>query len=157
MKRSLTALGVLVVLTQASAADLAPTLWNYVTGKGVSAPIMDRQTPDGLVFRMWVAPTVLQAEGVGLIYMPKVSTYHWMVAVVGAAAPLKSYAGSAALKLFKSGTAKSGNKVNIYLIEGGMYKGLLIGDTISTQGGESTRMVMLFTPQMVDQAMKPLP
>lgn len=153
MRRTLLALTVAACAAQASAANYAPVLWNYVQGKAPTKPLLDSSVQgNDVVMRMWMSPRDVPAEGIMTIYLPQLSTNHWMVALVNPKGTVGTFVGSGNLKFVKVLTSQKrpGQKMNLYEIYGGMFDGLYaVEGNIKEDNGKMGRLVMLLTPQVV--------
>ncbi|RJF73131.1 hypothetical protein D3875_17840 [Deinococcus cavernae] len=160
MKRTLLALSVVACATQASAANYAPVLWNYVQGKAPTKPLVDtaRQGNYDVVQRMWIGAKNVAAEGLMTIYLPAFSTDHWMVGIIRPKGTTGEYAGSKTLKfvkVMKDGSGR-GDTMNLYEIIGGLFDGMYIADGMTDEGGgKKGRLIMLMTPQIAEVELNP--
>lgn len=152
MKRTLLTLTVAACTAQASAANYAPVLWNYVQGKTPTKPFMDSSIQgNDVIMRMWMTPRDVPADGVMTVYLPKLSTNHWMVALINPKGAVGTLVGSGNLKFVKVVTSQKrpNQKMNMYEIYGGLFDGLFVLEgNIREDSGKANRMLMLMTPQV---------
>lgn len=129
----------------ASAADLSGTVWNYVQGKASQKPLVDER-PGGMVVRAWDAPAGLQAQNAAFMYMPDLSTDHWMFMLMNPRARAADYLGTSRLQPL--GKAGKQDLLTVSRVTAGPFQGLLVMEgQVPAQGGGRDRVLMLLTKQ----------
>ncbi len=151
MKKCIVTLSALSLISGAQAADLSKTVWAYISGTSRVQPMM-QSNKEGMVQKMWLTPTELQAAFGLFMYAPKLSTNHWMFVLAGPQLPAADYLGTA--KWSKADVIRDAKDPKFVLhfnrLQGGMFNGLYMVDETVVEDGEQMRMLMLLTPQMYE-------
>ncbi|GGS40221.1 hypothetical protein [Deinococcus knuensis] len=129
----------------ALAADVSGRLWSFAQGKvpGFKEEVL----VPGTVHRIWDAPPGLQAERLMFLYLPEVSTDHWMLGLFRPKLSKSEYLGTEQLS-FVGQTADP--TTNVYRVTGGLLRGSLVQEW-TDRGG---RMVVIYSSRMALEAPK---
>ncbi|MBZ9714652.1 hypothetical protein [Deinococcus multiflagellatus] len=139
----------------AQAADYSKTMWSYATGQAKTKPVIDSRMGTELIMQMWAQPAGVPTEALMFMYMPKRSPEHWAILLVNPKGKAGEFVGARQL-IFLKAAKKDGEVMNMYRLGDGMFKNLyLMEGNVRDRSGQMSRLVMLLTPQLVEQNLDP--
>ncbi len=146
----------LLTLTGASqAADYSKTVWSIASGQSGQTPLMDTNVMGEMVMRIWALPPGVPVKTLSFIYMPKRSTNHWALTLLEPRGQPGEFFGVRTLNFIRT-VKKDGQTVQLYTLGDGMFKGLYLMDgQVKNRSGKFMHILMLLTPQMVQEELDP--